>query len=653
MTTIFSPTDVQDLVRLFQPTAVLNSSEHDGRTPPMSLLPSQSGKGFLVFTKVVQELERKLTEETKRIDVSTISQELDVSDVIVLRILKESPSQALFSRDKRHILPDSEVRRMRQQLLDSTSRRLVIKSALSHDKDLSPEGIDALVAGAGGGLLQLENPQSGSVHLTAVTYQSSVDNEIHTALQTSQTEAKSTRLLSEHFIGTPPLWYIFQRAEHMSTGDINLRGRVEMTESAVAYQPETYLVSMQDHTLEQLRAGAISHSSMEQFVELLPELYNDVSSVRTYFQTVLGDFGSFESKYAISQTWLEANRNNEVQKLVVDGYSYVASSIKENFPKELQAGILATETEGVISLIGEPPNATKVTAVKQYLIRDDYLQELTECILNASREQAKTQWARLEQDAGQECSLVDSGIFEEFSKGAKTQDDVTVLKAVFEKNEAQAKAVFAEQIATLESENETEFALFWSDRVLARLHVYRTSADAIVDPKLRGQLLELLQTHLVKELIPESLTRAQTRGLIRSKKTKKNTSKFTTAVRSASNLPAISSSLDKFAKKQGIDGPTPEVLAEKKSSQLKELIRGMKKDADGPRLFLTLVVVLLANRQAGIVYVTGKFAPKLMKLLKESMSGEEYEQLDKWKDAVKAGSLTAEDKAQMRALAAE
>ncbi|KAF2488854.1 hypothetical protein BU16DRAFT_531902 [Lophium mytilinum] len=653
MTTMFSPTDVQDLLCLFQPTTVLGGSDHDGRISPMSLLPSRSGKGFLVFTRVVQELERRLSKDIKRIDVSTISQELDVSEAIVLRTLKESPFQALFSQDKRYILPDPDVRRMKQQLLDSTSRGLVPKSAFSFDNDLSPEATDVLVTEAGGALLQLEDPQSGRVHLTAVTYQDSLDNEIRIALQASQNAAKSTSLLSEHFVGAPPLWYTFQRAKHVSGRDINLRGRVEMTESAVSYQPETYLVSMRDYTLEQLRTGAISHCNMEQFVETLPELYSDLSSIQVYFQKALGDRGSFASRYATSQAWLEANRKSEVQRLVADGYSNVSSSIKANFPEEVEAGILRTETEQIVSSIEGPSTATKVTAVSHYLFRDDYLQELTDFILDASREQAKTQWARLEQIPEQDCSLVRSEIFKEFPKNEKNQDLVIVLGAVFEENEGHAKAAFAEQIADLETQNETEFALFWSDRVVARLHVYRTGADAIADPKLRGQLLELLQTHAVKELIPESLARAQTKGLLRSKKTKKNASKFTTALKSASDLPTISTSLDKFAKKQGIEAPTPEALAEKKSSQLKELIRGLKKDGDGPRLFLTLMVLLLANRQAGIVYATGKFAPKLMKLLKESIGSVEYEQLEKWKDAVKAGSLTAEDKAQMRALAAE
>jgi hypothetical protein len=307
--------------------------------------------------------------------------------------------------------------------------------------------------------------------------------------------------------------------------------------------------------------------------------------------------------------------------------------------------------ERTTSMIEELPDAENVSSLNSFLVREDYLNELTESVLSSARERARAKWTQLEQSPEKECALVAFDVYQEFCKDPTCAYDGVLFRAVLEKNEGHAKSAFAEKIAELEVQNEADFALFWSDRVMARFHVYRTGAEAVADPKLQTQLLELLQSHITKDLVPESLAKAQTKGLMRSKKTKKHTARFSTTLKSASDLQSLSSTLDKFGHKQGIASPSPSALTEKKSAQLKELIRGMKKDNDGPRLFLTLVVVLLANRAPGIVYATGKFAPKLMKLLRGELGEEQYERLERWKDAVKAGSLTTEDRAGMRALA--
>jgi hypothetical protein len=86
---------------------------------------------------------------------------------------------------------------------------------------------------------------------------------------------------------------------------------------------------------------------------------------------------------------------------------------------------------------------------------------------------------------------------------------------------------------------------------------------------------------------------------------------------------------------------------------LDDMLRRFKKQkaSDGPVLFLTLVVVLFAKQHDGVVYATGKFAPKLLKLLKGKLEDEQYEQVERWKEAAKTNSLTAEDKAAMAKMA--
>jgi hypothetical protein len=66
-----------------------------------------------------------------------------------------------------------------------------------------------------------------------------------------------------------------------------------------------------------------------------------------------------------------------------------------------------------------------------------------------------------------------------------------------------------------------------------------------------------------------------------------------------------------------------------------------------PLLFLTLVVVLHARYHEGVVYATGKYAPKIMKGLKEDVGEEVYAKLEGWKEDVRTGKLGVEGRSGM------
>ncbi|KAF7565011.1 hypothetical protein PtrSN002B_002894 [Pyrenophora tritici-repentis] len=82
---------------------------------------------------------------------------------------------------------------------------------------------------------------------------------------------------------------------------------------------------------------------------------------------------------------------------------------------------------------------------------------------------------------------------------------------------------------------------------------------------------------------------------------------------------------------------------------VEDMLRRLQKQkaSDGPVLFLTLVVVLFARQYDGVVYATGKFAPKLLKQLKGTLDKVQYEKVEAWKEAAKTNALTPEDRAEM------
>jgi hypothetical protein len=86
---------------------------------------------------------------------------------------------------------------------------------------------------------------------------------------------------------------------------------------------------------------------------------------------------------------------------------------------------------------------------------------------------------------------------------------------------------------------------------------------------------------------------------------------------------------------------------------LADMLRRLQKQkaSDGPVLFLTLVSVLYAKQNDGVVYATGKFAPKLLKLLKGTLGDEQFGKVEAWKEAAKSNSLSAEDRKGMAEMA--
>jgi hypothetical protein len=172
---------------------------------------------------------------------------------------------------------------------------------------------------------------------------------------------------------------------------------------------------------------------------------------------------------------------------------------------------------------------------------------------------------------------------------------------------------------------------------------------------LHDQLSELLAAYIQKELVPETISKARTQNLILSRKTKKNIAKLeTTMTSNKGDSNSILSTLDKFTKKQNISY-TSSSTNEFKNTMIQDMQRRMAKQqqkaSDGPVLFLTLVVVLFAKHHDGVVYATGKYAPKLLKQLKGKLEAEQYEQLEKWKEAAKAGTLGKEDREEMGRMA--
>jgi hypothetical protein len=214
-----------------------------------------------------------------------------------------------------------------------------------------------------------------------------------------------------------------------------------------------------------------------------------------------------------------------------------------------------------------------------------------------------------------------------------------------------AKEAYESRLSQLRTDSQAQFSTLWLTRVVLKTQLYSTGLLSVTDGSLKGQLQDLLLTYIAGELIPANLKRAKTKGLVRTPQMQKNITKLLESVKT--NQKEKSSPLEalaKFNKKMGLDEPSENDLAAAKKEYLQDVADSMEKDADGPRLFLGALSNIFASKHEGVLYATGKFAPRLLKSLKDELSAEQVKRLEEIKEAVKAGTMDDVMREELRVL---
>jgi len=323
--------------------------------------------------------------------------------------------------------------------------------------------------------------------------------------------------------------------------------------------------------------------------------------------------------------------------------------ITAEFPASLKDHVMQKVEQSIITSVQQEPSL-QVLRVGDFILTPQRYDRERGALIVLAETDAISQWEQLENSPEKEIKYSLSNITE------KVTNERSILGALI-KDKAVDRAVeeqFWSTVSQQEAQNEARFSEFWRERVVSRYQIYNDGLVSIEDQKLRDQLAELFASYTQSELLPDSTTRARSQGLVLSRKTRKNVSKLETISKAGKmDIAGVLAALDRFNKKQGIEAPTSSQLEEVKKAMVGDMIRRMQKQkqSDGPVLFLMLVVVLFAKHYHGVVYATGKFAPKLLKQLKAVLEAEQYGLVEKWKEAAKSSTLTAEDRAEMKKMA--
>ncbi|KAF1841360.1 uncharacterized protein K460DRAFT_344011 [Cucurbitaria berberidis CBS 394.84] len=632
---MFSSEDVKEIFQVF-------TTPKDYSTAVSSLVLASDGSGFITLRHLETTFKECITRETQRIPVSSLARDLNVQQDIVRQLVDTHPGLALLSFDSSDIVALDERVTLRKKLDGCLSDGIVLKLNFATQNDIDSKSIDILLRDVDGQLVYFDD------YVCSKSYEDRLADSIMTFLKRSLNEMQSIDLDPTNLPGTPPTWFTLRTLRTLLDSQ-NLVEQFHVQEESgnIHCVPKQLTEHKRDAIIDDLQSGALAYLNLQSFWKDFPELFATGEEAHGYVQN-LSEVQIMDA-FAVSSIRI-LNLEKECVQILREEGCVDLTHIAEGFPEGLR-GRIAHKVEQNILVTFEQESEPKPYRIGDFMVTATHRDEERAALLGYATLDASAQWQQLQDSPGKEVKFSLSNITAMITNKHPLQSALAKDKLLEKALDEQ----FWSTISKQEIQNESEFSTFWLDRVVARCHVYNEGLGAVQDQKLHDQLAELLTSYIQKDLFPDSVSKARSQGLVLSRKTRKNISRLETVLKAekTTTTTSVLAALGNFNKKQGIETPDSSRVEEAKKVVMSDMVRRMQKQkqSDGPVLFLTLTLILFARQHTGVVYATGKFAPKLLKQLKPSLGPEQYEQLERWKEAAKAGTLSAEERQEMKKMA--
>ncbi|KAH7057138.1 hypothetical protein B0J12DRAFT_737946 [Macrophomina phaseolina] len=673
MSGVFSFDEMRELALAF-PNASAHafpSTEQETR-----LIPSLSGDGFLRSDVLLQKLNEAIESEGEgRLPLSQLATSFDIAKDELAILVKEPNAELLLSTDMQNVVSKAEADRLQENLKELVEGQVLYAAGVAIANNLALESIYKLISmnryGAKGDdeniprlALHPETNDPREIRKAIIFSPSHLEDivaEARAAFQEAQEAGVAESVPQDGVLPTPFLQLIVNRLGS------SFDGRYNISEGTVDFTPTSCLQRQREEKLEGLIDGTIPSCSLQWFVDLMPEQYPDISSAERYIRTNHAEDILIFFDTAVSKTWHENVTQDLLKILEEKSLVNVSDPFQDLSPDAAREAAAKAHTDMLSTIRAIDESSIICEGFFPYLIHTNLFNRIQSTFTAAVRAHATHLWTHSspttpESDLPSASTLDLPTIL---SPAATTLSLPPPLLPILLRCscDGNAKSTFTSTIATLELQSDAALATFWHDRVSSRFELYALGATSIPDAKLRAALCDLLRDYVIRDLVPDAAQRAESKNLIRSARARRSVRKLGAALAEPGvtrtggeqAVVAVRACLGRFAAKMDVPGVGAEEIAQRKEALVKEMVRGMQKDADAPRLFLTLVVVLWARRGEGVVYATGKFAPKVVRLLKAEgvLAEAQLEKVEALKDLAKAGGVGDQEREEMRRLALE
>ncbi|OAL57094.1 hypothetical protein IQ07DRAFT_627009 [Pyrenochaeta sp. DS3sAY3a] len=631
---MFSNEDAKEAFQAF-PSQTSNSKQLS------SLVLTSDGSALVTLSRLEKEFNARVTRQTERLKISSLASDLSVNQDVALKLVHAHPL-VLFNTDGSATIPLQERKTLQNTLADLLKSSVVTKSDFAAQNGIGLQSLDSLLQDFAGDLLNLDE------HVCSRSYEESISKSILESLNKALTNTKRVDIGSRDLLGSPPTWLVLDTLKKVLDSQ-NLAEKFDIQENVdtIRCTPKQLTDNERGTIIKDLRDGAVAYLNLHALVEKSPHLFATVEDARNFIASESSSV-EFMDSIAVSNNRVSKLAQESLQILQTNGCVHL-NHVLQHFPNTLHDRI-AQQVEQIIQDNQKQNLPTQKFKLGDFITTQEQFDKAQTALLDLAKIDAAAQFLQLRDSPGKEVKFSLSDITARISDGDPFQLDLVKEKAT----ERLLDEQFWVTVSEHEAQNESDFSVFWVERVVSRLHIYTKGLIAVTEPKLREQLEELFVSYVRKELFPDAISKSRSQNLVLSRKTRKNISKLESVlVASRFDLQVAHTSLNRFNRKQGIEDLDRPKLDEAKKAMMGDMTRRMQKQkqSDGPVLFLTLILIQSAKNFEGVVYATGKFAPKLLKQLKPVIEPEQYDQLEKWKEAAKAGTLSAEDRQGMKEMA--
>ncbi|KAI9797247.1 MAG: hypothetical protein M1825_006031 [Sarcosagium campestre] len=521
-------------------------------------------------------------------------------------------------------------------------------SEFSSRHGLSPGSLQQIIKHANVVVSEESNPSDGlEIHyldhdrnfIFTQAYEDLLHGELKPILQQAQTkldiDPRSLR-------GSPPKSLVTRACNELAIQAANgIKGTFHVFPNSITFTPDSYQLERRRILLEELKIGSVKYLPYDA-INLMEV---DDCSVREIVQIGCGDQALALNSGALSRVFFDRLKLDTADGIKNKGFAVV--SLDDTISQEADAKMVrrlvqdSLKTDLEFGLLHDTFVSVRLRVELLQSVESNAVKAALDSWANAREPRLPAAVFRLEQ-------------FDELGLSA------AVTQALLDsKTRKKVEDLFKKHYQRLDDMAVTNFAQFWTDRVTSKIRLHEEGAKAMQDPKLREDLFSILSQHITSNLLPESVKKAEGKQLIQGTRIIEQVKELSSSIeriKVQTSAPEIqfrdiSVALRTLEKNLKFGQLSDERLAERKAQSCKDLARSVKKDDDGPKLFLTLLVLLLAKNGPGLVHATGKFAPRLLKQLSSVLEEGTLVTLRSWKDAAKAGNMAPEVKTEMRRIA--
>ncbi|KAI9769409.1 MAG: hypothetical protein M1840_004111 [Geoglossum simile] len=647
---MFSADDVRRLCTTFPPAA----------GTPLRVVRSNSGLANLNCAQLrVSELiglALGSSDVPHKIKVSEIAEKLDLQGGVVEQLLPWDESGWLLAEDKT-IITRTGYQALCKALFSQADEEPIVITSFTKNNGISKNTFRKLVEDVNASLSSnnAEVVQDYALgfwgrHDELVynkRYRRWLEEEVATILKAAE---RPKIIIGSTFQGDPPGDFLEYIANSLcETGFDGVDGHISRNcDGEIEFFPYSYIVARRDALLQDLRDGKIPLLHHTDLTGADPR----IADIGRFANEQLGVNAITLKNSVASTAYIGHLARVTKSDLERRGWAHVNIS---------DAKLDAEDTSIFLSLVRrriedmhDGPRIEQIPSRSDYLFLVDWVEEFHKSMDDEIYRLAQELWKK-------SCDLKFQWPHVHKAVGKKYLDlDTEIVRGILEQRKAGAEAAFSRHIQRFQDDALLKFSHAWKEKVLVRLQLYRIGVQNLGDIRLQEELYSTLFDHTTKTLVPEFLQKCRNKDLIKGSPLERGIEKLQQALAGikagmeelkdqfASTMEAI----DAFTKTIRVEAWTDVELEQRKAVQLREMANNMKKDEDGPRLFLALVLVMQAAHRPGIVYSTGKYAPRLLKQLTDVMDTEKYAWMQKMKEAAKLGTMTPDEKTEIRAQAA-